>query len=210
MNQEIEIINVEGKNKTAYFFQRMGAYLIDIILVSIVVTFILLPIPENKNLTKLNNELVELNEQYIEESLTTEEYINKSIDVSYDLAYESVIPTIIELGIIILYFIVFQFYNKGQTLGKKLLHIRVVKNDGTNLTMNDMIIRGLISVSILINMVLLAFVLFTNETVYFYASNGLALLQSGIFIITLIMIMFRKDGRSIHDFVSKTKVISEK
>lgn len=214
--EEVELITREQKGigsiKTnpAYFFQRLAAYLIDIVLVSIVVSLITFPIPKNENLEKINQEIMNINQEYMEGEIEIEEYINKSIGVSRDAAYENVWYTIVEITVIILYFIVFQFYNKGQTLGKKLLHIRVVKNNDTDLTMNDLIFRGLIFPAVLVDMLILGMTLFANDTVYFYTSNVLTVVQGLVLIAILIMICSRKDGRGLHDLVANTRVIMEK
>lgn len=211
-NENVEVIKkekVQDTQEKAYFFKRFAAYIIDILIVSLIASLVLLPFPENKNLTKINQEIMTLNQKYLDQKIEVDTYISQSIELSRDASYENVIPTIIELTLIILYFIVFQFYNKGQTLGKKLLHIRVVKEDSSELSMNDLIFRSLIIHSIFINMIALILTLCSTDTVYFYGANALQVLQEFIIIISSFMVIYRKDGRGIHDFVAKTKVIAE-
>lgn len=211
---DIEVIkkaDIETKEtEKAYFVKRFAAYILDIFLVSMVVSLIMMPIPENKNLTKLNKQMLEVNESYIEGEMSVDEYVNQSIGLSYDIAYHNVLFTIIDIVAIILYFVVFQFYNNGQTLGKKVLHIRVVKTDNSKLTMNDMIFRSLIINSLLVNILGLAITIFTNENIYFYGVNTLQVIQSVVLIISIFMMSFRHDGKGLQDFVAKTKVINEK
>ena len=116
---------------------------------------------------------------------------------------------IAEVVLLILYFIVFQFYNKGQTFGKKLMKLRVVNNNGNELTLNQVTCRALIIDSILINLFMIAALLFSGRNYYYYASLSLQILSGIIIFVTLMMIFFRKDGRGLHDVVTGTKVIQE-
>lgn len=105
---------------------------------------------------------------------------------------------------------VFQFYNKGQTIGKKLMRLRVVSVKDSDLTLNQITYRGLIINSILSNILIIGSLLFLNRDYYYYASSGIQMLSSLILIVTLIMILFRKDGRGLHDVIANTKVIQER
>ncbi len=208
--QSADVPYEESKPQKAYFFQRFAAYIVDILIVSLVFSLITLPIPESKNLSKIEDEMITLNEKYLNEEIDTDQYINQSISISHDAAYESFIYTIIQIALIILYFVVFQFYNKGQTLGKKIFRIRVVKSDGQELSMNDMIFRSFIINSILVNMIILAFTLLASDTIYFYTSNILQFVQGLLLIITVIMVVYRQDGKGLHDMIAKTEVVVEK
>jgi uncharacterized RDD family membrane protein YckC len=57
--------------------------------------------------------------------------------------------SLITILIEVLYFVVFQLYNGGQTFGKKITKIKVV-SESNDLTMNQMIFRSLLSNYILV------------------------------------------------------------
>ena len=114
---------------------------------------------------------------------------------------------IVEVVVIILYYVVFQCYNKGQTIGKKLMHIKVVSNNGDELNINNYIMRSIIVNSLLINIVLIGLVLFTSKEIYFYTSYILQGIQSVLVIVSAFMMMYKKDGRGIQDYLAHTKVI---
>lgn len=192
-----------------YFLPRLIAYIIDIMLVSIVCTGILFLIPENKNYDKYMQEYKQIQTDLIEEKIDVNEYFNKSIDIVYDIDYSNVLPMIIEVVLIILYFVVFQFYNKGQTFGKKLMKLRVISIRDGDLTINQVAYRALIINSILVNILILGSLLFLGRSYYFYANYVLQLLSIIIVFVTLLMILFRKDGRGLHDVIAGTKVIQE-
>lgn len=199
----------ETRVQKPYFFPRLVAYIIDMLLVSLVCTGIMFVMPENKNYDKYMKEYEKIQTDLIEEKIDVKEYFNKSMDVVYDIDYSNVIPMIVEVVLIILYFVVFQFYNKGQTFGKKLMKLRVVSTNDNDLTINQITYRSLIINSILINILILGSLLFLGRNYYFYANYALQLLSVIIVFVTLIMILFRKDGRGLHDVVAGTKVIQE-
>lgn len=207
--KEEKIVDGVNKDTKPYFFPRLVAYIIDILLVSIVSTGILFFIPENKNYDKYMEEYEKIQVDFIDEKIDVDEYLNKSIDVVYDIDYANVIPMIVEVVLIILYFVVFQFYNKGQTLGKKLMKLRVVSTKNNDLSLNQVAYRALIINSILANILILGSLLFIGKNYYFYISLGLQFLVAILEIVVLMMVMFRKDGRGLHDIIAGTKVIQE-
>lgn len=197
------------KNDKPYFFPRLVAYIIDVTLVSIVCSGILFLFPKNENYSKYLKEYQEVQTNFIDNKIEADEYIHKVADITYDIDYSNVLSMIVEVVLLILYFIVFQFYNKGQTFGKKLMKLRVVNNNGNELTLNQVTCRALIIDSILINLFMIAALLFSGRNYYYYASLSLQILSWIIIFVTLMMIFFRKDGRGLHDVVTGTKVIQE-
>lgn len=203
--------NMEDKNlDKPYFFPRAIAYIIDIIIINIICFGVLLLVPKNDNYEYYSKEYEQIQADYLAEKINTEEYLNKSVDVIYNIDSNNIISLIVQVVIIILYFVVFQFYNKGQTIGKKLMRLRVVSVKDSDLTLNQITYRGLIINSILSNILIIGSLLFLNRDYYYYASSGIQMLSSLIFIVTLIMILFRKDGRGLHDVIANTKVIQER
>ena len=97
----------------------------------------------------------------------------------------------------------------GQTIGKRIMKIRVVKNEDGTLSMNDMLIRGLINNYILANILIAIFVLINRNT-YVYGSSIVQIIQYAILIASIFMIIIRKDGRSVADLICGTKVVSLK
>ena len=197
------------KNDKPYFFPRLVAYIIDVTLVSIVCSGILFLFPKNENYSKYLKEYQEVQTNFIDNKIEADEYIHKVADITYDIDYSNVLSMMVEVVLLILYFIVFQFYNKGQTFGKKLMKLRVVNNNGNELTLNQVTCRALIIDSILINLFMIAALLFSGRNYYYYASLSLQILSGIIIFVTLMMIFFRKDGRGLHDVVTGTKVIQE-
>lgn len=199
--------------ENAYFIKRLGALILDMIIVSIVVSMLTFFVNNNSNYEKLTKEYNDVMEQAMDKKTSPKEYKNllsKASDISYDLSKQTVVVSFVSLTMYILYFIVFQFYNKGQTIGKKLMKIKIESNDGKDLTMNQLAVRSLIINSILANLILFAVIILGSKDVYFVSSMTVSMIQYIIIFTTAIMILFRKDKRGLHDVITNTKVINEK
>ena len=243
--------------------KRFAAYLIDIILVSVVATFISSDTNINKDYkkyseiydeykqnieeydkyyTKLENyyddkkisekeykKLIEyksesfdkMTEFYQDKKISEKEY-NKiidslnteystiEIDYSYKLLKHSIIPTIINLMCILLYFVVFQFYFNGQTLGKKLMKLRVISNNEKKLNIFNFLLRSFIVNNVLINSISTICLIFLSKNNYISYNEVIYVINYILEMAILFMIMFDKNNRGLHDYISNTKVMEEK
>lgn len=205
---EKELIDIgKGKKSTkALFIQRLIAFFIDVLIVSFITSLIAFPFANDKKATEINKQASEVSQQLLDNKVSFEEYTYKYIDLTYDLAKNNGIITIITLAVELLYFVVFQIYNNGSTIGKKFMKIRVESTNG-DLTMNQMIFRSFLANSILVDLLSLIFLLFTNKNVYFYCVGLFSLIQYATVIVSIFMIMYSKDGRSVHDRLFHTKVV---
>jgi len=197
----------EVSSQKAYFFPRVLAYLIDIMIVTVLSSLVISVVPENKNYATYLTEYQKIQSSFLEGDMDADEYVNKSAEIVYDIDYSNVLPMIVEVGVLILYFIVFQFYNKGQTLGKRLLKIRVVSENDGEVSMNQYILRSFIIPSIISKMLIIALVLFLGREYYYYCSFTVQGIQVMLIIVSIFMVMYSKTGRGLHDRLAKTKVI---
>ena len=157
----------------------------------------------------MNKQSSEILEKYQNQEISAKTYFNQSMDNSYQLSKETGLTNIVTIVVYVLYFIVYQMYMNGQTIGKRIMKIRVVKNKDGTLSMNDMLIRGLINNYILANILIAIFVLINRNT-YVYGSSIVQIIQYAILIASIFMIIIRKDGRSVADLICGTKVVSLK
>lgn len=191
----------------AYFVQRLAAYLIDMIIISVIAALVTLPFTNGSTLKKLDEQSKEVMENYVNQKIDLGTYFSQSMDLGFERSKAVGFSNVITIIILVLYFIVFQIYNNGQTLGKKIMKIKIIKNDGSNLSMNDMIIRELINNFILAD-ILVAIVILLGKDIYFYGTMGIELIQYIVLIVTVIMIINRKDGRGLADLLVNTKVVN--
>ena len=209
MEQDKDDKDGKQKDKKASFRKRICAYFIDILIVSFLASLIALPFIDAKSIDKLDKNMIEVTEDYLNNKIDEITFLSESGSINYQLAKLTGTLTFATIIIKMLYFIVFQLYNKGQTLGKSMFGIRVQSNDD-ELTTNQMILRTFIIDSILYSVIGFALMIFASSSAYFYGNMLFESIQSIIMIICACMVMFRKDKRGLHDIVSRTSVIEVK
>ena len=198
---------VKEEKQNALFVQRLVAYIIDVLIISFAVSLIAIPFYDSESIKKLDDTNKEVMDKYLNKKIDVKTYVNESIDVGYEIARKNGIVYLLEVFFGIIYFVVYQFYNDGETLGKKFMHIKVMKNDESELTINDLIFRSLIINSIFINIIILCLIIFASAKVYFYGALTIQFIQYIIVIISGLLVMFSKDSRGLHDLVANTKVV---
>ena len=191
----------------AMFSQRVLAFLIDLLLLSIICSLITMFVPVNDTATKLYDEQNRVLEGYVDGSVSMEEYVNQMVDLGYDISRQTVIVSIVTIVISLLYYVVYPCYNNGQTFGKKLMKIKIKKTNDTELSMNDLLIRSMINNSILVNIINVILVLFLSKNLYLSTSSLVSFIQYLVLIISLIMIAFTNNAQGLHDKVCKTEVV---
>ncbi len=199
---------MKKKTSKAYFVQRLIAFMIDILLVYTVASLVATPFIDTKESEKITEEISELINQTTNQEITTREFADRNMDLSYQMARKNGFISLISIIVNILYFVVFQLYNKGQTIGKQIMKIRI-KSDLDELTMNQMIFRSFIANSILLDIITFMFMLSNSRLVYFYGITTFGTIQYTITFVSIFMVLIRKDGRAIHDLLVKTRVVRE-
>lgn len=205
--EKVQLTSQGEQFEKALFVQRFLAFLLDIVLVSVVASFISYPFLDMDSIQKLNESSVEVMENYTNGKIDEKEYFNESSTISYELARKQGVNTLVIIFLNILYFVVYQIKNNGQTLGKQILKIRVVDSSNRDLSMNQMIFRALIINSILLDMISFGVLIFANQSSYFYGVSFLAFIQFCILSVSTFMIMFGKNRRGLHDLVAHTDVV---
>lgn len=234
------------------FFKRVGAYIIDIVILSLISSIITLPL-ENGETEKYNEEYEKIAEKYgiiettedqtktddqteideqtedqtneveqtedqtetTDNETTTLEEINysKFIEevsvIAYDYNKSILLTTIIKIVITIAYFIGLQYYLKGQTLGKKVLKIKVVENDKEP-SLKAIILRTIIIDSILTSIIGVLLLYLTNKNNYYMAYLFVSMIELMFTFTSSLFILYRKDKIGLHDMMANTKVIEVK
>lgn len=192
----------------APFFKRIAAYIIDIIIVSLIVSAICMALPNNNK--ENEKKLEELSTKLMTKEIEVDKYLSEYKDLIYENNKNSILEQGINLAITVAYFVVFQYMNKGQTLGKKLLKIKVVDNN-TNKEIS--ILRGLLRSTLLLNLIssTLSIVLIkiVSKNIYMNIYPTVNELETVFIFITAIFVLYRKDGRGLHDMMANSIVITE-
>ncbi len=198
----------KDKQKKAMFLQRFFAFIIDMLIVSFIVSLVTTPFVDTKKISKLEEKSIEVVQKFQNREVDTKIYLEEYANIYYKLARNSGIVSLITILFNVLYFIVYQIYAKGQTLGKKMLKIKVVSNDG-ELFMNQMIFRAFIANFILFDIINFGIMLFSPKSIYLYLTVFVEIIQWIIVIVSIIMVMNREDGCAVHDRLAHTMVVRE-
>lgn len=199
----------------ASLFKRVTAYIIDVIILSVIISIISSIFFSSSNIEVLKNELSAVFNEYAEGKISIITYINKVSDINYDIDYETIGYTIIQFIIYVLYFIIYQFKNNGQTLGKKIMKIRIIncndnETDYNSLTTDSLVKRSLIVNELFVIMFSLTAILTVDRRYYYNLIIFINIIQSLIIFISCFMILYRKDGKTIYDIFANTQVVIDK
>ena len=192
----------------ATFFERLGAYLLDTIIVSLIFSLICLGFGDyTSNTEKL---MSELDNKLVKNAITPEEYLEEYQNLLYDYQKENVLQSGISVALTIAYFVVFQYMNKGQTLGKKLLNIRVVDKDTEKpISILKGLLRSLLVLSILSGTLCILFLYILNRNIYFISYSTFLSIEGLFILISMMLVLYKKDKRGLHDMIANTIVIKE-
>ena len=191
------------------FLKRAGAFMLDAFIFSLIFAIFMMLIPESTNVVNLNNELSALSESVLNKEISISVYFNQYAGIIHSLDKELFLSNLFNFMLMIGYFVILPFYYNGQTLGKKILKIKVVKDDG-ELTMNDLLIRNIIINGLLFSLIGFAIIFITSDIAYFTMISILGIIEFLLVIISVFMVLYRHDKKGLHDLWCKTSVIEEK
>lgn len=159
----------------ADFFKRIFAYMIDYFIILLVLSFITANINVGSDITeKVNN----LTNEYKNGNITIEEYNEEALPLNYELTKRKLPVNVITCVIIIGYYIVFAYFNKGQTLGKKLCKIRVVNDKGERASIWNILIRSLFIYGIITTLYSLISINFLDIESFNYSVSVVSVIES--------------------------------
>lgn len=194
----------------APFFKRLTAYIIDMALFGIIIVIAGMFLKNNQNISVLNLELNGINELALNHQIGITTYLSRYAEIMCNLDQQKVLLSIVNCLFILLYFVGMPYFFDGQTLGKKIMKLKIVRRNGELLMLNDLIIRNLVINGLGFMLISLCILYITPSMVYFILSTILGILQIILVIISIFMVIYRKDKRGLHDVLGNTMVICEK
>ena len=193
-----------------YFLKRFAAYFIDMIIVSILASIISVVFVNNTKYQNASKELMTLTEKYTKNEITKDEYTKQFDELNYTMTKENVDVTIINCSVGLVYYVILCYFCHGITLGKYLMKTRIISSKDKELNMGNYLLRSLFVNLLLSNILSVVLVSLLDKSsfisIYPKVSNVLTLFM----LASVVFMMYREDGRGLHDMISGTRVISTK
>lgn len=190
------------------FFKRLAAFVIDLLFISLLCNAFSLFTIDSRTVQALNKELTTTYETYQKQEIDDETFVNQSSDIAYDMLRASGLYYIISIGLYILYFGWYQYRKHGQTIGKKIMHIKV-KGKDKDLTVNDYFFRSLLINGILFDFIVVLLLFFGSKDVFMNLYTIIKILEFIVIGICGTMVIMRKDNRGLHDLIGHSEVVNE-
>lgn len=195
----------------AKFSSRLLAFLIDVIIVTLIFSLINSLLPKSHNIQVLEQELTELRSNYLKKDIGISVYFNRYATIQRSLEQQHIPNYILNTVIILCYFGLVPYYWDGKTVGKKLLKIKVIKNEKkTKVSLNDYLLRLLINNGIICLLISMVTVFIFDDVKYLLTVIICGIIQFLLVIISSFMIIYRHDLKGVHDLICGTSVIKER
>lgn len=192
--------------KKANFYKRLVAYMIDMFIVGLVISIISYNF-DTTRLEKLSDKSIKLMNSFANGDISSDKYFFEYADILYKVNKANVNSNLLGLVIYVGYFVLFQFFNGGATIGKKLLKIKVVYQGGGEVSLWQMIVRTSIINGIVPLALSLILVFTTKGLVFLTLSSVVGLFENIFVIICVFMLLYKSDCLALHDIMSKSVVI---
>lgn len=156
---------------------------------------------------KLNEELKDEKVAEIRDNIDIR-YIEVTNSYGYQINRLTRYQTIITIIIYLLYFIILEIVLKGQTIGKKLMRIKVVdsKDIKKHVPIWKYIGRVILTTGVIFIAIDLILVMNLKEKAYLEAYYWLSNIKYVYQMLFLVCIIVRDDQRSIHDLIFNTRI----
>ena len=197
------------KEVRASFGKRFLAFFIDILITGGIIFLFSILLPENKNITILNKELVSVMEEFSMKKVDFFVYFSHVALIFKDLDKARIMYSIINALVIFIYFIFVPYFFDGKTVGKKILKIKTIRNDKECLSLKNLVIKNMIDTGLLYMLFSLMLIYILPGYSYFISVIILSILQICLIIASICMIIKRKDKRGLNDILSGTKVVND-
>lgn len=192
---------------------------------------------EDKNLTeeKYISDLEELKDSYSKQEILEEDYNNKCLVIVedynsnkiteehykeqvdyyyYHLEKNSIVGYVVSIIVYLLYFVFFQGFTSGQTLGKKITRLKVVSiKEGERVSYKQLFVRTLflpvntLLQSLIYSVLMLVAILFIPKNMFMQVTDIFYFMNYILSLVLIFTISFYKGKVGVHDMIAHTKII---
>ncbi len=185
-------------------YKRFLAYIVDFILINLIFIILYKLIP-NGNISLLNHDLNKTNEYLLNNSIELKTYLDNFAMMTYEIDKANVIQLGLNTLLFIIYFIIIPIVTKGYTLGLYLFNLKIDgKINFKNLLIRSIVINGLFYM--ILNIINVSIF---NYKIYFILTAILGFMQFLLVIISIFMIIYRKDKKGLQDILSNTQIVQK-
>lgn len=184
--------------------KRIVAYILDIVIIGCMITVLTL-LFQNANMKALDLEVLELNTHFLAKEINFSAYLNHYSSIMHDMDRQKSVITFLSIVLMFFYYVIIPYKKNGQTLGKKIMKIQVVKKP--TIEMKDYIIRSFIINGLGYLILTFVFLWILPSFSYFLTISILALLQIILVIASLFMVLYNKTNKSLEDILTGTEVV---
>lgn len=185
-------------------YKRILAYIVDFILIYLIFIILYKLVPR-VSIGLLNHNLNQINDYLLNNNIGLKTYLNNFAMMTYEIDKANVIQLGINTLLFIIYFIIIPLVTKGYTLGLYLFNLKI---DG-EISFKNLLIRSIIINGIFYMVLNIINVSLFNYKLYFILTTILGFIQFLLVIISLFMIIYRKDKRGLQDILSNTKIVQK-
>ena len=187
--------------------KRVLAFVIDYIIVALIASLFAKVSILNPNYDKYMeeyNKYVDSLKESLSDDSTENVYNN-----SYEMTKLGVNMTLITIVVGAVYYIGFQYINKGQTIGKKLFKIKMVDENNERPKFYQVLIHSGLIDSLFISLISALSIIYMSKNTYLKIDQVLQILDMAILFGSLGCMIVRKDGKGLHNMLAKTNVVGE-
>ena len=164
--------------------KRVLAYFIDIMIIFFAIGVIVNVKEKDKTVMQLRSDIEIVNELYANGEIKFHEYFDRWTVINQQIDQECVIYLIFNILLILIYFVLLPKVWNGQTIGKKILKLKVVSNTGEKVTIVQYLIRNMLLNGLAQMILLVLFLYLLPNSMYFIFSSILTFIQLILVIIS--------------------------
>lgn len=190
----------------ASFSKRLIAYIIDFIFISAFLMILSYFIPRGNDFNFLNNDMNQLTEQALKGDITLNGYLREFANYISELDKGNIMYNATSFIILVVYFVIIPIFTKC-TIGKSIMRIKIEHKDKKKIGILNTFIRSLIDVGLLFSLLTVFLVQIVNPKTYLIILIILGIIQFLLVIISVFMVLYRSDKRSLSDILSRTNIV---
>ncbi len=144
---------------------------------------------------------------YNDHKIKEQEYGDSVKQYYYKLERKSTVVYLINVVVCLTYYGLFQGFTGGQTVGKKLMRLKIISQDGKAVSYKQLLIRTIFLYSIIYNVLMVVSSYVVPQNAFVGVTNGIYYLNLILDMAIILTIDFTKERKGIHDMIAKTRVI---